>query len=72
MMSCSFICWHGRVHDWKDNQDLAGEVYTRGTSPHAQAPVVESHKADQSMTNLVVPVHMDAAFGRMYVSPGLY
>lgn len=46
------------------------ELYSRERALDAQALVVESHKADQSLWNLVFPLVMDKAFSKLF--PGLF
>lgn len=45
-------------------------MYSAERALDAQALVVESHKADQSLWNLVFPIIMDSAFNKLF--PGLF
>lgn len=54
----------------QDDRAAALALYSKERALDAQSLVVESHKADQSLAQLIVPSIMDTAFNKMF--PGLF
>lgn len=55
---------------FQGDRTAALALYSRERALDAQALVVESHRADQSLVNLVFPLIMDMAFNQLF--PGLF
>lgn len=70
--------WHGGIQDpcavtdtsMQDDRAAALDLYSKERALDAKAFVVESHKADQSLLQLVFPFVMDTVFNK--ILPGLF